>query len=335
MGNYIGTKCISCGEVFKEGDDVVVCPECGTPYHRACYEREGQCINTELHEKGGSWQPHYDSDTASANTDNQPVRCARCGETNPPDGLFCKRCGMPLTVNTGEERPFNVPPNYNSQNFTQQGNGNFSNGGFYQGASPFGAGRQMTFDQDSDIDGVKLGDYAKYVGKNPIVMLSNFIRFGKFGGKSSLNLGALLFPQFYFFYRKMPLVGSLFMFLTILTGIPSLLYSFQSGIMGIDVISASIDLSGEAFGTILNVAYLLSMAIRVVPALFANYWYYRTARKDIMSIRAVYSDSGNENSIKEQIAAKGGTSFAALIMSVLIFMTLNILVLFLINKFLT
>ena len=161
MANYIGTKCISCDRVFKEGDDVVVCPECGTPYHRACYEKEGKCINTELHENGGTWQPHYDSDTESVNTDNTPIRCPRCGETNPPDGLFCKRCGLPLTVNTDEERPFNTPPNYNSQNYSQQGAGDYNNGGFFQGASPFGAGGQFTFDQNSDIDGVKLGDYAK------------------------------------------------------------------------------------------------------------------------------------------------------------------------------
>ena len=165
-------------------------------------------------------------------------------------------------------------------------------------------------------------------------MLSNFIRFGKFGGKSSLNLGALLFPQFYFFYRKMPLIGALFMFLTILTGIPNLLYSFQSGFMGIDVISAGMNLNSDAFGTILNLAYVLSMAVRVVPAMFANYWYYKTARRDILSIRSVYSESGDESSVKERIASKGGTSFAALIMSLLVFMTLNILVVFIANKLL-
>ena len=44
MANYTG-KCFSCGEVFKDGDDIVVCPECGTPYHRECYLKEGKCIN--------------------------------------------------------------------------------------------------------------------------------------------------------------------------------------------------------------------------------------------------------------------------------------------------
>ena len=334
MANYIGTKCISCDRVFKEGDDVVVCPECGTPYHRACYEKEGKCINTELHENGGTWQPHYDSDTESVNTDNTPIRCPRCGETNPPDGLFCKRCGLPLTVNADEERPFNTPPNYNSQNYSQQGAGDYNNGGFIQGASPFGAGGQFTFDQNSDIDGVKLGDYAKYVGRNPMIMLSNFIRFGRFGGKTSLNLGAMLFPQFYFFYRKMPVIGAIFMFLTLLTGIPSLIYSFQGEFMGVNLLSTNVDLNNQWFVLLLYATSLLSLALRVVPALFANYWYYKKARKDIMAIRSAYNDSGDEGSVKEQIEAKGGTSIPMLVISVLIFMTLNVLMLFIANRIL-
>ena len=36
MADYINEKCISCGKEFTKDDDVVVCPECGTPYHRGC-----------------------------------------------------------------------------------------------------------------------------------------------------------------------------------------------------------------------------------------------------------------------------------------------------------
>ncbi|MBQ3919840.1 MAG: hypothetical protein II695_09210, partial [Oscillospiraceae bacterium] len=31
---YTGHKCMVCGKVFTDDDDVVVCVECGTPYHR-------------------------------------------------------------------------------------------------------------------------------------------------------------------------------------------------------------------------------------------------------------------------------------------------------------
>jgi predicted nucleic acid-binding Zn-ribbon protein len=53
---YTGESCFYCGLIFKENDDVVVCPECGTPYHRICYKKENRCINDALHESGESWQ---------------------------------------------------------------------------------------------------------------------------------------------------------------------------------------------------------------------------------------------------------------------------------------
>ncbi|MBO5103830.1 MAG: hypothetical protein J6B74_02035 [Ruminococcus sp.] len=47
--NFVGEKCVFCGEVFKDGDDVVVCPECGSPHHRECYKKENRCANIALH----------------------------------------------------------------------------------------------------------------------------------------------------------------------------------------------------------------------------------------------------------------------------------------------
>ena len=47
--DYLGLKCGVCGKNFEEEDDVVVCPECGTPAHRACYKEHGGCPNEEKH----------------------------------------------------------------------------------------------------------------------------------------------------------------------------------------------------------------------------------------------------------------------------------------------
>ncbi len=41
--------CPVCGNDFNEDDDVVFCPECGTPHHRACWTKNGRCINENLH----------------------------------------------------------------------------------------------------------------------------------------------------------------------------------------------------------------------------------------------------------------------------------------------
>lgn len=41
--------CPVCKAPFTEDDDVVVCPECGTPHHRSCWLENGRCANEGLH----------------------------------------------------------------------------------------------------------------------------------------------------------------------------------------------------------------------------------------------------------------------------------------------
>ena len=46
---YSNQKCPVCNNQFAEDDDVVVCPECGTPHHRECYIQNGECANADKH----------------------------------------------------------------------------------------------------------------------------------------------------------------------------------------------------------------------------------------------------------------------------------------------
>ena len=49
--NYQGVCCPVCGKPFQEGDDIVVCPECGAPHHRECYKSLGHCaLQDQLHQ---------------------------------------------------------------------------------------------------------------------------------------------------------------------------------------------------------------------------------------------------------------------------------------------
>ena len=41
--------CPACKNSFNDGDDVVFCPDCGTPHHRACWQENGRCFNEQLH----------------------------------------------------------------------------------------------------------------------------------------------------------------------------------------------------------------------------------------------------------------------------------------------
>lgn len=53
--NYSGKICDGCREPLENGDDIVVCPICGTPQHRSCYEKNNKCVNEYLHETGFVW----------------------------------------------------------------------------------------------------------------------------------------------------------------------------------------------------------------------------------------------------------------------------------------
>ena len=52
MSRYENIQCPVCKNFFDDGDDIVVCPDCGTPHHRECYNYVGHCVNQGLHQSG-------------------------------------------------------------------------------------------------------------------------------------------------------------------------------------------------------------------------------------------------------------------------------------------
>jgi hypothetical protein len=55
MPLFENASCPVCNRQFEEGDDIVYCPDCGTPHHRACYAAVGHCVNRGLHASGYSY----------------------------------------------------------------------------------------------------------------------------------------------------------------------------------------------------------------------------------------------------------------------------------------
>lgn len=53
---YDNAVCDGCGQPLLDGEDIVVCPDCGTPQHRKCYELNNKCINEHLHAEGFEWK---------------------------------------------------------------------------------------------------------------------------------------------------------------------------------------------------------------------------------------------------------------------------------------
>lgn len=56
---FINEKCPVCNENFKQDEDIVVCPECGTPHHRECYKENTKCANHEKHGEDFQWEATF------------------------------------------------------------------------------------------------------------------------------------------------------------------------------------------------------------------------------------------------------------------------------------
>lgn len=319
MLDYKGEKCLCCGIEFKDGDDIVVCPECGTPYHRECYLKEGACINTSLHEEGRSWSPKGESE-------QEEVRCQRCGGLNKSDFEYCSHCGFPLKQEE-TERPFNEQRSGGYQNYGggyQNSGGRFYGPGGGFGPTPFGAGmfgqnmdpfdyfcRSYGVDPSEQVDGIGIKEYYKYVRGNAMYFIMKFLRFSKEGIKRSINFPALLFPHIYFFFRKMYAQAITYLTISIISSIfMSWLFASSidlSTITSYDQIYTAIaDKMSDPlmFYGVLGIA-VITLITRIISGVFANYWYYKKVTKDVNQIMSEPMENMTRD---EMLMQKGGTS---------------------------
>lgn len=303
MPRYIGQPCTSCRSVFREGDDIVVCPECGSPYHKECYKNEGKCINTILHETGESWQPSPAAPEPFANENGQRAErvCGNCGTHNGADAYFCSGCGVALNNNP-----------IGRQQVNPQG-GQFGTQGQYgqqqYGGRPYGTGMNgmppflnvRAIDAETDIDGNTVGEYSDYVGFAKIYYyIPKFMRFAKTRNIISFNFAAFLFPHLWFAYRKMPLYSAITLVLSLILGIPSIID--YCNLMGV----ASFSWIGSAtFIAVYNLCSTLSMILSVFCGIYANRLYYKKAHDDINRIKEACTESTER---KTAILREGGVS---------------------------
>ncbi len=296
MNRYTGDECAVCNVTFNDNDDVVVCPVCGTPHHRACYNKETGCANNSWHGTTTYEEEKRkkQEETAKKCEDTVSKKCSKCGSQNPPTGLFCQVCGNSLFKQT--EEPQNqggfsfTPPPISPNPFT----------------TPFGG-----LSPEEEIDGVSIKELAVFVGDNSHYFLPKMKELHFEEKILSWNWSAFFFDFFYFFYRKMYLLGSLILAFWAITTVPAFIYMFETiGYSNPDLIPQNI----LALGTIANICSFLFTGVRVLCGLFANYLYTKTAFKKINKIRRDDGmfDTNNPDYINK-IASKGRTSHKAVI----------------------
>ncbi|MCH5297187.1 MAG: hypothetical protein J1E85_05910 [Ruminococcus sp.] len=309
-------NCPVCNEQFQKDEDIVVCPECGTPHHRVCYESLNQCFYQDKHKEGFLFEEAYNDAVENDDNDNTTVTCPRCNEVNPKEIFYCQNCGLPL----GNQNENNKYTN-NSQQNGQYGQQN--------GMPPFGVG--FNFDPMAGIDSnepiaenVTAGEMSKFVGKNTPYFLMVFKRLKNLN-ISRFNFSAFLFSGAYFFYRKMIGLGFLFSALIIglyvasyyvcLTPAYQEIYQIiaqnsQPSFLSLLSINTSV-LSTEQIilYNLPNIFSIFIFALRIVSGAIANRFYYKHCGKIIRGIKAEESTEP----VNERLELKGGVNIASAI----------------------
>lgn len=295
---FNGLKCPVCDVQFKDGDDIVVCPECGTPHHRECWEVENHCAFEDRH--GESFE--YEEEERGENSDI--TICPKCGAENPKETFYCSKCGTPINI-------------VNNQTYNQAQNNN---------QNPFASAfdPMAGINPEEDMGGVTAGELAKFVGNNTPYFIRVFSRIKTFG-RGRFSFCGFLFSGFYLLYRKMYKLGAIIaaaMIVLLLvetyieyspaySALESAMKASAAGAAGYfagytTMIKAfsSLDFNNQIWIFVMALCSSLRLGIQIIVGIFANRWYFRHCRDQVKKIKQ------SEDNPNPKIESKGGVNLA-------------------------
>ena len=344
--NYNGIDCPVCGRKFEQADDVVVCPICGTPHHRHCWNENGRCINEEKHIEGFVWQMMNKEASPIRKNDNTAKICPVCGESNDPCEPVCTKCGERLKNNRNNNaNPVFAP-------FGQSAGGNWQTEMNPDVFSPYqnvhAQDAKTLYGENTAIEDIPVSEMAEYIQKNSNKYIGRMLDMQEKETKLSWSWASALGSFFWCFYRKMTGLGTLLMFIwmsvsfCVSLAIP-LICSYINPAMYNEYTALTTELinllshlseSGAASmpaeyyelmfqlassplmiaSSIVNIAS--AVIISVITGFFGTYFYKKKILKDIRTIRQV---SVNSVSYHMYLRQRGGVSIINLMLPVLIY----------------
>ena len=307
MPKYYGCPCEGCGEPLTLKDDIVVCPDCGAPYHRTCYEKLGRCIHSPAHAAGYEW--HFPYQDAELRT------CPSCGERTLRSEEICRCCGAALPPETEADEQLN-----DRKAAQDEQHGGFDYERFYrqyeqQTMDPLHRNLQAAFGKDELIDGIPSSDWMTYIGTAAPAYLNDYSRMQLQHTKISMCFSALVFGPFYFFYRKAwkPAFG--FLAAELVVALPTLLSMMQA--TGSPLTAG---ISSTAIVVLSRIMTVFSFALVMLRTLYAKWLYRKSAAERIRRIRAEFPDAAQRRAV---LSAQGGVSIAGVIGAFVLLMVLG------------
>lgn len=308
--NYHGAPCPICGQTFAPGDDVVVCPDCGTPYHRSCYKTVGHCVMEELHANGGEWV--NPAQPKAAPVQQETVRaCPYCNFPNRAESARCEHCGYPLQK---EQEEMQKDPSYAPQPdpYGQRSR-------IEQEEDPYEAAFGH-IDPNSHIQNVSVKDILSFTQRNAAYFARLFKLLASDMGAVVFNWSALLFGPFYFLYRKMYHQGVKLLLMELASYLPSfaLAYHLMPQALANPSLMETMAFDTSGLGMILTVANITSyipFLIHAYCGFAANKRYFQHSMDTLQQLNL--QCSGDRSQLEQQILRRGGVSTMAVILAVI------------------
>ncbi len=288
MPDYKKYKCPVCNKQFKDGDDIVVCPECGTPHHRECYKLTGHCVNQGLHKSGYSF---IDSEKEKLKVEEQKETAKSFeGEYSgdyyySPDDDFVAQAKKEV-----QEKKQASTDNDNTD------------GGFF--SIPTIQVDESFYKMRGTIDGLSISDIAATVRTNVSRFIQIFKKQSKTKKKAGWNWAAFFFGSFYLLFRKMYKQGVAFFCLAMtsiiageafilkfapkyVSAVQDFVTQYASNPSGISTADAQKLLTTSDAINAQKIVYIIlavMLLLRIIEAIFADYFYKGTVASIIKKV---------------------------------------------------
>ncbi len=255
---FTDEKCQACGEKFSEDSDIVVCPDCGAPYHRECYTNGGGCVYAEQHSPEFEWKSekeklkeHY------INLENSKVEAEQAQKKE-------------LGAEEPDEEEKDVEY-YRTKAF-----GATSYEEFNVAIEEVLRRQEAAF---GEYDGVTGEEMCAYLGKNSLMYFDKFIQFAQRRRFIMFNFAAFLFAPVCCFFHRMNLPG------VIITAILNITFLLRSAYRSLSAVYPSIfpESAARVVTALLTAAII---GVMIFCLMFFNYRYFKNSLKRIRAVKA-------------------------------------------------
>lgn len=310
---YEGFSCPVCGKAFEETDDIVACPKCGAPHHRACWQAVGHCALTEAHDTAEQWSRETAKKADEPKSADEPKGtqepetawvCPACGANNLEYAEFCAKCGKQRqSAPQWQSAPQSPRPDYREY-------------------SPFHAAYPMRdpyggVEHDAMIEeDVSASDAVAYTAVNSHYYLPRFRNIAA-GNKFSWNWAAFLLYPYWLLYRKSFLAGFIVLGISLIQGV----VRYQVAVRMLDMIGSGLTqiemaermqllaVENETFRYLLiglGLLGLIELILSLIMGICGNWIYQKTACARIRRFK-----EKQPHLYPQELSRFGGVSFVS------------------------